>query len=176
LANHSFACESCARTACSTHRVAFLIDHRTIFRHSVLEITGRSIAPNSIISLWQNRLSFRLLDRARPRFIPRIRKNLAEVLWLIGQEALASGARQIAEVVRRFLAWTQYCARLQTACSSAMANVQRDNAASMPGSRRWRRIGCLTSKSGERVSCGNHQGQSQHCRHFSFYVEHFVSP
>jgi hypothetical protein len=52
LANHSFACESCARTACSTHRVAFLIDHRTIFRHSVLEITGRSIAPNSIISLF----------------------------------------------------------------------------------------------------------------------------
>src|SRR4029077_3439481 len=115
LANHSFACESCARTACSTHRVAFLIDHRTIFRHSVLEITGRPIAPNSIISLWQNRLSFRLLDRAKRRFIPRIRKNLAEVLWLIGQEALASGARQIAEVVRRFLAWSQYCARFQTA-------------------------------------------------------------
>jgi hypothetical protein len=41
--------------------------------------------------------SFRLLDRAKRRFIPRIRKNLAEVLWLIGQEALASGARQIAE-------------------------------------------------------------------------------
>jgi hypothetical protein len=94
--------------------------------------------------------SFRLLDRAERRFIPRIRKNLAEVLWLIGQEALASGARQIAEVVRRFLAWSQYCARFQTACISAMAKVQPDSAASMPGSRRWRRIGCLSGKSGER--------------------------
>jgi hypothetical protein len=47
-----------------------------------------------------------------------------------------------------------------------MANVQEDSAASMPGWRRWRRIGCFPSKSGERVSCGNHQGQSQHRRHF----------
>jgi hypothetical protein len=46
----------------------------------------------------------------------------------------------------------------------------------LPGSRGWRRIGCLTNKSRERVSCGNHQGQSQHRRHFSFPVEHFVSP
>jgi hypothetical protein len=46
----------------------------------------------------------------------------------------------------------------------------------IPGSRGWRRIGCLTSKSRERVCCGNHQGQSKHRRHFSFHVEHFVSP
>jgi hypothetical protein len=56
-----------------------------------------------------------------------------------------------------------------------MAKVQPDSAASMPGSRRWRRIGCLTGKSRERVSRGNHQGQSQHRHHFSFHVEHFVS-
>src|ERR1700745_3244074 len=76
LANHSFACESSARTACSTHMVAFLIDHRTIFRHSGLEITGRSTAgllqlsPTRLFSSWQNRLGFRLLDWAKRRFIP----------------------------------------------------------------------------------------------------------